>query len=523
METTTPTARALDATGESLVQRYLDSVPRDQIVDAALAFFASLDHVRASSPHVAASILRELADQRSNVKLIASENYSSLAVQLAQGNLFTDKYAEGYPGQRFYAGCDNVDDIESEAVGLARQLFGADHAYVQPHSGADANLIAFAAILSTRVEAPTLARLGEENAVTASRKSWEEVRTTLHRQKLLALDYFSGGHLTHGYRHNFSSRLFDTYWYTVDRETNLLNPDSVRARLHEVRPLIFLVGYSAYTRLIDFAAMREMADEVGAVLMVDMAHFAGLVAGGVFRGDNNPVPFAHVLTSTTHKTLRGPRGGMVLCTEEFAPAVDKGCPAVMGGPLPHVIAAKAVAFREAVRPEFSDYAHRIVENARALADGLRSRGVNVVTGGTDNHMVLVDVTATYGITGRHAESALRACGMTMNRNAVPFDKNGPWYTSGLRLGTPAITTLGMGASEIDVIADVIAEALKAVHPTHTPSGELSKAKYELAPEVKDRARARIRELLDRYPVYPEIDLDVALATKFGQGALRDSR
>jgi glycine hydroxymethyltransferase len=440
-------------------------------------------------------------------------------VQLAQGNLFTDKYAEGYPGQRFYAGCDNVDDVETEAGELAKQLFGADHAYVQPHSGADANLIAFAAILATRVEAPTLERLGEESPVAASRESWETVRAELHRQRLLALDYFSGGHLTHGYRHNFSSRLFDTHWYTVDRETNLLDLDQIRAKLHEVRPLVLMAGYSAYTRLIDFAAMREMADEVGAVLLVDMAHFAGLVAGGVFTGDNDPVPFAHVVTSTTHKTLRGPRGGLVLCTEEFAPAVDKGCPAVMGGPLPHAIAAKAVAFREAMRPEFSDYAQRIVDNARTLAEGLESRGLHVLTGGTDNHIVLVDVAAAFGITGRQAESALRACGLTMNRNALPFDANGPWYTSGLRLGTPAVTTLGMGQSEVDEIADVIAGVLAAVEPSLTRKGTQSKAKYELTPQVQESAQRRIADLLGRYPVYPEIDLGVALGTDFGREAL----
>jgi len=495
---------------DSSLRRYLDSIGEEPPSPAAAAFYASLDHVRATSPVVADSIAAELRDQRTRLKLIASENYSSLAVQLAQGNLLTDKYAEGFPGKRFYAGCENVDAIESEAASLARQLFGADHAYVQPHSGADANLIAFAAILATRVESPTLERLGETTAVKASRESWEALRRELRGQRLLALDYYSGGHLTHGYRHNISSRLFDAHSYSVSPETHRLDLDEVRERLLEVKPLIFMAGYSAYTRLIDFAALRELADEAGAVLMVDMAHFSGLVAAGVFAGDYNPVPFAHVLTTTTHKTLRGPRGGMVLCTEEFGPAVDKGCPAVMGGPLPHVIAAKAVAFREATRPDFADWAQRVVDNAAALAEALQANGVTVVTGGTDNHIVLVDVFDRFGLTGWQAEAALASCGLTMNRNAIPFDANGPWYTSGLRLGTPAVTTLGMGGEEIAEIAEIIARVLKVVAPAAD-----DKAEFTLEDRVRDEAGRRVKDLLERFPVYPELDLGLVLPADGG--------
>ena len=496
--------------GDSIVGRYLRGTPADRIDPGALAFYAQLDAVGAVAPTVAGSVARELADQRSNIKLIASENYSSLAVQLAQGNLLTDKYAEGYPGHRFYAGCDNVDVIESEAVDLAKRLFGAEHAYVQPHSGADANLVAFLSILATRVESPALERLGQKDPAKLPDSDWAKLRAELHDQRLLAMDYYSGGHLTHGYRHNFSARLFDAYSYRVDRETRLLDLDALRQQVLEVRPLVLLAGYSAYPRKINFARMREMADEVGAVLMVDMAHFAGLVAGGVFTGEYDPVPHAHVVTSTTHKTLRGPRGGIVLCTEEFAPAVDKGCPMILGGPLPHAMAAKAVAFTEATRPEFREYAAKVVENCRTLADELQAHKIQVLTGGTDNHLLLVDVAATYGITGRQAESALRECGLTLNRNSLPYDENGPWYTSGLRLGTPAVTTLGMGAAEMAEIADIIAAVLAGVKPTSKvdASGEtvVSKAKYELDAAITAGARQRVNDLLHRYPVYPEIDL-----------------
>jgi glycine hydroxymethyltransferase len=516
MPMTTQRSAASPAAGDTALQRYLSQVRPDRVDAAAVAFYAALDTVRRVSPDIAASIVRELADQRANIKLIASENFSSLAVQAAMGNLLTDKYAEGYPGHRFYAGCDNVDAIENEAARLAANVFGADHAYVQPHSGADANLVAFLAVLATTVESPALERLGQKNPSAVDAADWATVRAELTGQRLLGMDYFSGGHLTHGYRHNVSSWLFDAHTYTVDRETGLLDVDAVRARAREVRPRILLAGYSAYPRLINFAQLREIADEVGATFMVDMAHFAGLVAGKVMTGDFDPVQHAQIVTSTTHKTLRGPRGGIVLCTSEFAEAVDKGCPTVLGGPLPHMLAAKAVAFQEALSPEFGAYAHRIVDNARALAAELHKRTSAVVTGGTDNHLLLLDVTRAYGITGRHAESALRECRLTVNRNSLPFDANGPWYTSGLRLGTSAITTLGIGVAEMAEIAEIITSVLRAITPRMIRRADgstaTSKANYDLADGVADTARRRVDDLLQRFPLYPEIDLSIASLT-----------
>ena len=492
---------------ELIVERYLRRLGGARPDPGALGFYASLDQMHAVDPLVAERVVAELADQRANLKLIASENYASLPVQQAMGNLLTDKYAEGTAAHRFYAGCENVDAIEAHGAELARALFGAEHAYLQPHSGIDANLVAFAAILATRVEDGFVERLGAKNVAALSDEQFAALRSELHDQRLLAMDYYSGGHLTHGYRFNISARLFEAHGYTVDRETGLLDLDALRAQLHEVRPLILLAGYSAYPRLIDFARMRELADEVGATLMVDMAHFAGLVAGKVFTGDYDPVPHAHVVTSTTHKTLRGPRGGIVLSSAAYADAVDKGCPAILGGPLPHVMAAKALALQEASRPSFRDYAAAIVENARALAEGLQRRGLRVATGGTDNHLVLADVASSYGLTGRQAESALRAVGMTLNRNSLPFDPNGPWYTSGLRLGTPALTTLGMGPAEIDEIADVAVEVLRATTPVSV-NGKPGKAKYETEAKTVQEARARVAALSDKFPVYPEIDLSV---------------
>lgn len=492
---------------ELIVERYLRGLGGGRPDPGALAFLASLDQMRAVDPVVADRVVAELRDQRANLKLIASENYASLAVQQAMGNLLTDKYAEGFPGHRFYAGCDNVDAIEAHGADLATALFGADHAYLQPHSGIDANLVAFLAVLATRVEDRILERLDAKSVATLSAEQFAGLRSEVLGQRLLAMDYYSGGHLTHGYRFNVSARLFDARSYTVDRETGLLDLDALRTQLHEVRPLILLAGYSAYPRAIDFARMRELADEVGATFMVDMAHFAGLVAGKVFTGAYDPVPHAHVVTSTTHKTLRGPRGGIVLSSREYADAVDKGCPAVLGGPLPHVMAAKAIALQEASRPSFRDYAARVVENAKALAEGLERRGLRVATGGTDNHLVLADVASSFGLTGRQAESALRAVGLTLNRNSLPFDVNGPWYTSGLRLGTPALTTLGMGPGEVDEIADVTVEVLRATTAVSV-NGKPGKARYETEPRTVQEARARVAALCDKFPVYPEIDLSV---------------
>jgi glycine hydroxymethyltransferase len=497
-----------------LLTQYLENLRGEPINPATAAFYASLDQIKSVSPVTVEAIIRELRDQRQNIKLIASENYSSLATQLAHGNLFTDKYAEGYPGHRFYAGCDNVDLIEAEAADLACQLFGADHAYVQPHSGADANLVAFLAILSSQVQIPLIEEMGYKEPSQIPREDWEKIRQKLHNQRLLGLDFASGGHLTHGYRRNISSQLFDVYSYKVEPETYLIDLDRLRKQLHEVRPLIFLTGYSAYPRKLNFAKMREMADEVGAIFMVDMAHFSGLVAGKVFTGDYDPVAHAHIVTSTTHKTLRGPRGGIVLCKRELAEWVDKGCPLVLGGPLPHAIAAKAVAFREALSPEFQVYAHKIVENAQTLAQACLEQSLPVLTGGTDNHLILIDVAKRFGITGRQAESALRECQITLNRNAIPFDENGPWYTSGLRLGTSAVTTLGMGTDDMKEIGKIIGRVL----PNTTPAlleegknkGQPSRGKYNLDAEIIAEARQRVRELLNQYPLYPELDLDLLL-------------
>jgi glycine hydroxymethyltransferase len=509
----------------SISARYLAHLGPDGIDPASLAFYASLDVLGRSAPRVGAGIVRELIDQRSNVKLIASENYSSLAVQLAQGNLFTDKYAEGSVGHRFYAGCDNVDDIEGYAAGLACDLFGAEHAYVQPHSGADANLVAFLGILATTIESPAMERLGERNLSGLTAADWGKLRDELHGQRLLGLDYYSGGHLTHGYRYNIAARLFDVHSYSVQRETMMLDLAVIRAQAREVRPRILLAGYSAYSRKIDFAALREIADEVSAVLMVDMAHFAGLVAGKVFTGDFDPVAHAQVVTSTTHKTLRGPRGGLVLCDSEFAEAMDKGCPAVLGGPLPHVISAKAVALREASQPEFRDYAAKIVANAQVLAAALRHAGAPVLTGGTDNHMVLVDVAEGYGLTGRQAESALRACGLTLNRNSLPFDVNGPWYTSGLRLGTPAVTTLGMGAAELEELGAIVGRVLASTAALTIAGSDggakPSKARFVTDAAVAEEARSRVQDVIGRFPVYPGLDLDLVEPGDFGLADFED--
>jgi len=497
-----------------LLTAYLASLNGGAPNSAAAAFYASLDHIAATSPSVAAAIVREFRDQSRNLKLIASENFSSLATQMAHANLFTDKYSEGFPGHRFYAGCDNVDDIENEADRLACELFGADHAYAQPHSGADANLVAFMAILAARVQDKVLAQWGEKNALGLDDAQWRQTRHAMQDHRLLALDLYSGGHLTHGYRMNISGFLFESHTYSVDPETKLLDLDNVAKLAREVKPLVLLAGYSAYPRKINFAKMRQIADDVGAVFMVDMAHFAGLVAGKVFQGDYDPVAHAHIVTTTTHKTLRGPRGGLVLCKDEFKDYVDKGCPAILGGPLPHAMAAKAVAFREATAPTFREYAARVAANASALAESLQREGVPVLTGGTDNHLVLINVAEGFGLTGRQAETALRSCGVTLNRNAIPFDPQGAWYTSGLRVGTPALTTLGMGAAEMAEVATVFKSILCNAKPKlktkGKDKGQKSLVKYTLEQSVIEEARAKVADLLSRYPLYPELDLDLLL-------------
>ncbi|MFP3907818.1 MAG: glycine hydroxymethyltransferase [Acidimicrobiales bacterium] len=470
------------------------------------AFRSALSVVEASEPRIAAAIAGELENQRRQLKLIASENYASPAVLLAMGNWLSDKYAEGTPGHRFYAGCEVVDEVERLAAEHARELFGAEHAYVQPHSGIDANLVAYWAILAARIESPRLAELGVGHVNDLSDADWDQLRDDLGNQRLLGLSLDAGGHLTHGFRPNISGKMFDQRSYGVDPDTGLLDYDDIRAQAEEFRPLILVAGYSAYPRNPNFRILREIADEVGATFMVDMAHFAGLVAGNVLTGDFDPVPHAHVVTSTTHKSLRGPRGGLVLCTEEYAEFVDKGCPMVLGGPMGHVMAAKAVAFAEARRPEFADYAQQIVANSQALADGLMKRDITVASGGTDNHIVLLDVFSSVGLTGRQAESVLLDGGVVTNRNSIPDDPNGAWYASGIRMGTPALTTLGMGPAEMDEVADIIASLLRAAEPTLTKSGARSKAKYTLEAEVVAEARTRCADLLSRFRLYPEVDL-----------------
>ena len=468
------------------------------------SYLAALDVVAKNNPKIAETILAELSDQRKSLKMIASENYCSLAVQLTLGNLLTDKYAEGYPEHRFYAGCDNIDTIESLAIENAKVLFGAKHAYVQPHSGADANLVAFWTILTKRFEDKFFEKFNKKTVMDFTPEEWEEYRQAVGNQKLMGLSLDCGGHLTHGFRQNLSAKMFKYCAYGVNKSTELIDYDEVRAIAKKEKPLILLGGYSAYPRKINFRIFREIADEVNAVLMVDMAHFAGLVAGKIFTGDFDPVPHAHIVTSTTHKTLRGPRGGIVLTNEEFASTVDRGCPMALGGPLSNVMAAKAVAFEEAKQPAFKTYAQKVVENANTLAEALQSEGIKITTNGTDNHLIVADI-RKFGISGRQGESALRESGITLNRNSIPYDPNGAWYTSGLRLGTPALTSRGFGVAEMKKIAVLINQVLNATKANTTKSGELSKSTYTVDPKVISSVNAQITEMLSTKPLYPELE------------------
>ncbi|HEV8052426.1 MAG TPA: glycine hydroxymethyltransferase, partial [Parachlamydiaceae bacterium] len=357
-------------TNSSRLKHYLAKTNSEKQSSAAIAFLASLDHIDTTNPLVAKTIAQELKDQRSHLKLIASENYSSLAVQLAMGNLLTDKYAEGYSNHRFYAGCENVDTLESLAQDELKGLFGCEHAYVQPHSGADANLVAFWSIIVQKIQNKEIEKLGRKSLDELSVEEYEQIRQLMVNQKILGMSLNSGGHLTHGYRHNVSSKMMQAFFYDVDPKTELIDYRALAKQAKEVKPLILLAGYSAHPRRLNFAKMREIADSIGAVLMVDMAHFAGLVAGKALQGEWDPIPYADIVTSTTHKTLRGPRGGFVLCKAEYAETLNKGCPLVLGGPLPHVIAAKAIAFKEANTPEFRQYAGKVIENAQALAESI---------------------------------------------------------------------------------------------------------------------------------------------------------
>jgi glycine hydroxymethyltransferase len=408
--------------------------------------------LREADPEVWSAIVAETERQAEGLELIASENFVSRAVLEAMGSVLTNKYAEGYPGRRYYGGCEWVDVVERLAIERAMSLFGAEHANVQPHSGSQANMAAYLALMQP----------GE---------------------RLLGMDLSAGGHLTHGSPVNFSGRLFQVASYGVDPQSGRLDMDEVRRAAQEARPRVIVAGGSAYSRVIDFAAFRAIADEVGAALVVDMAHFAGLVAGDAFP---SPVPHADIVTSTTHKTLRGPRGGLILCRETHAKAIDKWIfPGIQGGPLMHVIAAKAVALREATGDEFRDYARRVVENARALAGALANRGYQSVTGGTDCHLFLVDLRTRGELTGKRAEEALGAAGITVNKNTVPGETRSPFVTSGIRIGTSALTTRGMEEAEMDRIGGWIADVLD------TPDDQATAA----------RVRNAVLELCEAFPLY----------------------
>ena len=406
--------------------------------------------VRARDPEIAALISEEIDRQQHGLELIASENFVSPAVLEAMGSALTNKYAEGLPGKRYYGGCEVVDKVEQLAIDRAKRLFGADHANVQPHSGAQANYAAMTAFLKPG-------------------------------DTFLGMDLSNGGHLTHGSPVNFSGQLFKAVSYGVT-DNGYIDYDDVRAKAKEHKPKLILAGYSAYSRVIDFADFADIAKEVGALFMVDMAHFAGLVAGGVHP---SPIPHADIVTTTTHKTLRGPRGGMILCKEAHAKAIDKAVfPGSQGGPLEHVIAAKAVCFQEALDASFSEYARRIVTNAQALAGALSARGFQIVSGGTDNHLMLVDL-RNKNLTGKAAQLALDSAAITVNKNTVPKETQSPFVTSGVRIGTPAVTTRGMGEGEMQTIADLIDRVLQA------PDDE----------GVKGKVREEVRALTQRFPLY----------------------
>ncbi|MCH7983332.1 MAG: serine hydroxymethyltransferase [Chloroflexi bacterium] len=398
--------------------------------------------VATTDPEIKQVIENEQRRQREQLVMIASENYVSAAVLEATGSVLTNKYAEGYPGRRYYAGCENVDVSEQLAIDRAKELFGAERANVQPHSGAQANMAAFFALVQPG-------------------------------DRIMGMSLDHGGHLTHGSPVNFSGKLYEFGHYGVDRETEALDYDEVQRQAESFKPSIIIAGYTAYSLTIDFKRFREIADSVGAALLVDMAHIAGLIAGGAHP---SPVGLADIITSTTHKTLRGPRGAMALMTKDLARKYNSAVfPNMQGGPMEHVIAAKAVAFREAMRPDFKDYAHQIVQNAKALASGLSAGGLRIVAGGTENHLMLVD-TRPLGLTGRDAEAALISAGLVVNKNAIPFDPEPPTITSGVRIGTPALTSRELNVSDMEQVAGYILEALKA----HADESKLSKLGVEVA-------------------------------------------
>ncbi|MDP9330442.1 MAG: serine hydroxymethyltransferase [Actinomycetota bacterium] len=418
-------------------------------------YAADWEALKATDPEVAAAIASELERERTTLRLIASENYASTAVLAAIGSTMNNKYAEGYPGRRYYGGCEFVDVTEQLAIDRAKALFGAEHANAQPHAGAQANMAVFGAFLTP----------GDPN------------------EKVLGMVLAHGGHLTHGSPVNVSGMWFNFVGYEVDRDTEQLDMDRVRDLAKKERPKIILAGYTAYPREIDFAGFRDIADEVGALLWVDASHFIGLVAGGAYP---SPVPYADVVTFTTHKALRGPRGAMILCKEEHAKAIDKAVfPMMQGGPLEHCIAGKAVALKEAGTPEYREYAERTVRTARALASGLAEEGLRIVSGGTDSHLVLADV-RPLGVTGKEAEAVADEIGIALNKNQIPYDPNPPSTPSGIRVGTPGPSTLGMDDSDMKEVATII--------------GDVLRGRDDAA--VKETARGRVRDLMGRFPLYP---------------------
>ncbi|WP_040206985.1 serine hydroxymethyltransferase [Neobacillus jeddahensis] len=412
-----------------------------------------MKHLSQADEQVFQAIQQELGRQRSKIELIASENFVSEAVMEAQGSVLTNKYAEGYPGRRYYGGCEYVDIVEDLARERAKEIFGAEYVNVQPHSGAQANMAVYFTILE-------------------------------QGDTVLGMNLSHGGHLTHGSPVNFSGIQYNFVEYGVDEHTHRINYEDVREKALAHKPKLIVAGASAYPREIDFAKFREIADEVGAYLMVDMAHIAGLVAAGLHP---NPVPYADFVTTTTHKTLRGPRGGMILCKEEFGKKIDKSIfPGIQGGPLMHVIAAKAVAFGEALQPSFKEYAGNIIANAKRLGESLQKEGIKLVSDGTDNHLLLIDV-QNLGLTGKVAEKVLDEIGITVNKNTIPFDPQSPFVTSGIRIGTAAVTSRGFGLEDMDEIAALIAFTLK----NHEDEAKL------------DEARARVEALTNKFTLYPE--------------------
>jgi len=414
----------------------------------------NLEALKKADPEIYNAIINEIKREQENLVLIASENYASRAVLEAQGSILTNKYAEGYPGRRYYGGCEYADVVENLAIQRAKELFGAEHVNVQPHSGTQANMAVYMSVLKPG-------------------------------DRILGLSLNHGGHLSHGVKVNFSGMLYETFFYGVDRETGLIDYDEVRRLAKKHRPKLILAGASSYSRIIDFKTLSEIAREVDAYFMADIAHIAGLIATGIHP---SPIPYADFVTSTTHKTLRGPRGGMIMCRAEYAKTIDKMIfPGIQGGPLVHVIAAKAVAFKEAMSPEFKRYQLQVIKNAKELADAMMERGMKVISGGTDTHLFLVDLTDK-GITGKEAEEALDAAGITVNKNTIPYDEKPATVTSGIRLGTPIVTRRNMKEPEMDIIADLIVSVINNPRDSSTIN----------------RVKQKVRSLCKKFPVYADL-------------------